>query len=214
MSTTSMNGGMSIASQNNNANTNNTRVVIYITNGVSGGHDRRRDLLIRFREFVDMDKTPGLELVFPRWRDVPFPTQMTCAVSDCLKEDRTEKLLKQGVLVVKSTWMLACIMERRLLVPIDESKYRLFFDDSSTTGTALTRVKPVRPLVIHVKSADPNAWSKPQDDLVEAIHRARIAGDHDKARLYEGFLLDRGRTRDHIRDREKMLFGWSASIFE
>lgn len=99
------------------------KVIIYVTQGVKNGLSWRRTLMEKFLAVVEPD--PCTEIVFPHWADLPFPTDVTCGVSDDAAEERTQKLLRQGVLVVQSSWMITCLAERKLLLPVDEEKFGL-----------------------------------------------------------------------------------------
>jgi len=188
------------------------QVVIYITNGVIGGSIGRKELLEKFLDLVEWDENT-VRVEFPRWGKLAFPTQVTCGVSDDLNEERTGKLQRQGVLIVKSGWIRNCILERKLLLPIAEDRFKLVYTMNTDPCTLpMVHVKSSHHLLFHYSSK--TEWSKHQDDVVRLIHRARLCGDFEKAARFESFILERGRTRQHIEDREKSLFGFAASVFD
>jgi hypothetical protein len=198
-------------------------ICIYLTRGIFGGDERRQQLLLRFSELVHYD-IEKYSVQFPRWSDLPFPLKVTCAISDNLFDDRTQKLLNQGVLVVHTQWMLDQIYERKLLVPIDAEKYKLRLQPQEHLKRPIS--------LFHVKSSEvlggvkgtssTMIWTQPQDDIIRAIHRYRLAGDYDRARAFENLLIGGSGAvivgnrlkRSNIQDREKQLFGFNASAIE
>ena len=196
-------------------------IFIYVTSGVKGGLAGKKALMAKFRHAVQIDSR-SVDLVLPDWKDVPSPIDITCGVSDDLEEKHTRALMAQGVLMVKSSWLLHCITEKRLLVPIHEDRFAL-----RPNHPVWTKEQTRAPLIrvtetLYYSSTTTNGsvdqhiptWKHYQDDVVRAIHQAKVRGHFDRAKQFENLLKSSGKTEEEIQTREKYLYGWSADLLK
>jgi hypothetical protein len=185
---------------------NNARqtIVIYITDGVIHGRKWRNNLASKFLDAMCSERQ--YEVTIPRWADLPFPTEMCCGVSDDLNEERTCKLMRQGVLIVHSSWILMCIAERRLLVPIHEERFAL----------RPIEVSEAKKEVVHIRSTTEERraeWMSHHDAAIRYVHRLRTDGDNASAEGAAKMLMVFGKTQDDIERRERLLCGGLGNIF-
>lgn len=209
----------SLKKTKHNTENRKSRVIIYVTDGVKGGKTGKQSILTKFASCLEWDES-NVDVVFPRWCDVPFPLDVTCGVSDDLSDKRTQALMAQGVLMVKSSWMLTCIVEKRILLPIDEERFAL------TPFAVAHHSIQEKVCIVHVSSTSLEGgtssaqvtrsrhrqWRPYEDEVVRAVHEARFRRENERVKNLEYLLTDRKRTMEDIFAREKTLFGWSSSI--